>query len=356
MELKRFNIKKSLWLVFFLFVFMSVSGCFHNDDNDDPSAPTVTISEDVDNDGIISGLELSGDIDVSIGLPASAVAGETITVTDGTASIKIVLTDAQISAKSVETTVANPGDGNKIEVSATLTDANLKVSAAAIDSAIVDSSLVEAHKIYFAGNIYEGTKSCLTCHKDIGDDVLKTGHWNWQGIASNIEGHEAEEHGKNDLVNNFCIAVPTNEGRCAQCHIGYDYVDKTYDFGNAEKIDCLICHDQTDTYIKAPTTAGNPDSAVDLLAVAKSVGENEGTPQRLNCVTCHANAGGGDNVKHGDISTALESTTREFDVHMGTDGENLTCVACHDVKELLLETNSPMELEVCHFIRQKKVI
>lgn len=295
-------------------------------------APTVTISEDTDNNGVISGLELSGDIDVSIGLPASAVAGDTITVTDGTTPIKIILTGAQILAKSVTTTFASPGDGSTITVSATLTDAVLNVSAAATDSALVDSRLVEAHKTYFAGNLYDGTKSCLACHQDIGDDVLKTGHWNWQGIASNIEGYEAEVHGKNDLVNNFCVAVPTNEGRCAQCHVGYDYVDKDYDFGNAEKIDCLICHDQTDTYKKAPTTAGNPDPTVDLLAVAKSVGENEGTPQRINCVICHANAGGGDNVKHGDISTALKSTTREFDVHMGTDGENLTCVACHDVK------------------------
>ena len=296
-------------------------------------APTVTIIEDADNDGIISGLELSGDIDISIGLPTSAVVGNTITVTDGVTSTKIVLTDMQIAEKFVSITVTNPGDGNQLEVSATLTNAYNNVSAVATDKALVDSRLVEAHKTYFAGKAYEGTKSCLTCHQDIGDDVLKTGHWNWQGIASNLEGHEAEEHGKNDLVNNFCIAVPTNEGRCSQCHIGYDYVDKTYDFGNAEKIDCLICHDQTDTYKKAPTSAGNPDPSVDLLAVAKSVGEKDGIPQRLNCVVCHANAGGGDNVKHGDISTALKGTTREFDVHMGTDGENFSCVECHDVKK-----------------------
>jgi len=332
MNITRFKIKKSFWLVFFSIIFMSVSGCFHDDEDVEPASPTVTITEDANNDGTISALELSGDIDISIGLPASAVKGDTITVTDGTTSIKIILTDAQIAAKSVTTTFANPGDGKKIEVSATLTDANLNVSAAATDSALVDRSFLEPHAKYFETNTYAGTKTCLECHKDIGDDVLKTGHWNWQGIASNLEGHEAEEHGKKDLVNNFCIAVPTNEGRCAQCHIGYDYVDKTYDFGNAEKIDCLICHDQTDTYKKAPTTAGNPDPAVDLLAVAKSVGTNEGTPQRLNCVICHANAGGGDNVKHGDISTALKSTTREFDVHMGTDGENFSCVECHDVK------------------------
>lgn len=195
-----------------------------------------------------------------------------------------------------------------------------------------DDPVPDPHVEYFAGKSYEGTKTCLTCHEDIGDNVLTTGHWKWEGLASNIQGHEEQVHGKNNLVNNFCIGVPSNEGRCTQCHIGYDYVDKNYDFSNAEKIDCLVCHDQTGTYKKAPLTAGNPDPSVDLLAVAKSVGEKEGVPQRLNCIACHAKAGGGDNVKHGDISTAMIDTTREFDVHMGTDGGNFTCVTCHDVK------------------------
>ena len=52
-----------------------------------------------------------------------------------------------------------------------------------------------------------------------------------------------------------------------------------------------------------------------------------------NCIGCHANAGGGDNVKHGDLAMALLDTTREFDVHMGTDGAGLDCVACHGVKK-----------------------
>lgn len=198
------------------------------------------------------------------------------------------------------------------------------------DSDPVDDA--ETHQAYFDEKSYSGTTTCLECHEDMGSDILKTGHWNWQGIAANIEGVESEVHGKRDIINNFCIAVPTNEGRCAQCHIGYGYVDKTFDFQNAESIDCLVCHDQTGGYAKAPTAAGNPDPAVDLLAVASSVGMNEGVPQRGNCLACHAKAGGGDNVKHGDLSTALLETTRDFDVHMGVDGGNMSCVACHDVE------------------------
>ena len=198
------------------------------------------------------------------------------------------------------------------------------------------------HGEYFTDNLYEGTDSCLgsKCHDNEAKDVLTTGHWKWQGIAANVVGFEGEIHGKNDFINNFCVAVPTNEGRCAQCHIGYGYVDQTFDFADKTKIDCLICHDQTDTYKKGATTGGLPALPLvsdteppepDLQAVAKSVGDNDGVPGRINCIFCHANAGGGDNVKHGDLSMSLASTTREFDVHMGTDGGDMTCVVCHDV-------------------------
>ena len=189
------------------------------------------------------------------------------------------------------------------------------------------------HENYFTNNPYEGTESCLgsKCHDKEANDVLETGHWNWQGIAANIEGYEGEVHGKRDFINNFCIAVPTNEGRCAQCHIGYGYVDQGFDFADPTKIDCLICHDQTGTYKKGKTTGGEPDPAVDLQAVAKSVGDNRGVPGRINCIVCHANAGGGDNVKHGDLAMALLDTKRKYDVHMATNGADMTCVACHDV-------------------------
>ncbi|MFW2371954.1 MAG: tetrathionate reductase family octaheme c-type cytochrome [Gammaproteobacteria bacterium] len=190
----------------------------------------------------------------------------------------------------------------------------------------------QLHENYFTTHPYVGTESCLECHTMEGNDVLTTGHWNWQGIAKNVVDVENEIHGKNDFLNNFCVAVPTNEGRCAQCHIGYGYKDKNFDFTDARNIDCLICHDQTSTYKKGITTAGLPDPLVDLDAVARSVADNGGVPGRFNCVFCHANAGGGDNIKHGDLSMALVDTTREFDVHMASDGADMNCVACHDVE------------------------
>ena len=192
---------------------------------------------------------------------------------------------------------------------------------------------VGLHKGYFAENTYTGTSQCLNCHGKTGDDVMTTAHWKWEGVSSNIAGHEAGIHGKKDLINNFCQAVPSNEGRCTQCHIGIGWKDKTFDFSNPKNIDCLACHDQTGTYKKAATTAGAPDPSVNLTAVAQSVAMNQGVPPRATCVFCHSRAGGDDNVKHGDISTDMTATTRNYDVHMGTDGGNMTCVACHQVKK-----------------------
>jgi len=227
------------------------------------------------------------------------------------------------------------------------------------------------HKGYFTENAYTGTQQCLNCHGPIGDDVMTTAHWNWQGDAVNVfdkktglqinqivgtDGHQRDEHGKTDLINNFCQAVPANEGRCSQCHIGYGWTDKNFDFANPRNIDCLACHDQTGTYekVQAPSAtqpvAGGPAPTVDLQSVAQSVGMNGGVPPRKTCVTCHAKAGGDDNVKHGDISTRMGKAKvtdpaaspvsyldRSEDVHMGYDpvaqrGGDMQCVECHLVK------------------------
>lgn len=205
-----------------------------------------------------------------------------------------------------------------------------------LDCNAIASGAYETEKLhigYFTEHAYEDTGSCLNCHGLDGSDLLTRAHFSWQGLASNLDGFEGEIHGKNDLINNFCIAVPTNEGRCSECHAGYGYSDKTFSFSDPKTIDCLVCHDQTGTYAKGKTTAGLPDPGVDLTVVARSVAQNGGKPGRSNCIGCHANAGGGDNVKHGDLSMSMLNTTREFDVHMGVDGGDFACVDCHAVKK-----------------------
>lgn len=201
----------------------------------------------------------------------------------------------------------------------------------------------DIHDLFFSMRPYEGTSSCLMCHESEGIEMLSAGHFKWEGYSDRIVGLEGQSHGKNDLINNFCVAVPTNEPRCTQCHAGYGYKDASFDFNNPENVDCLVCHDQSGTYMKDPKTAGLPAASVDLEVVARSITVGQ-EPTRKACIGCHAKAGGGDNVKHGDLSTDMIATTREYDVHMGTDGGNLACTACHGAN------HDPVTGEVNHGI------
>ncbi|MCB2210498.1 tetrathionate reductase family octaheme c-type cytochrome [bacterium] len=189
----------------------------------------------------------------------------------------------------------------------------------------------EDHSEYFSEPFdtpQEVTATCLECHDDVGESILHTRHWNWQGSTTGEDGSEQVVIGKQNLINNFCISVPSNWPRCTSCHIGYGWQDASFDHSDPGNIDCLVCHDATGTYKKVPTGAGMPDPSVDLLAVAQSVGS---TPSRTNCGTCHFDGGGGTGVKHGDMDDMLYEPTRELDVHMG--GLDFVCVDCHTTED-----------------------
>lgn len=169
----------------------------------------------------------------------------------------------------------------------------------------------------------EITETCLLCHDGIDKDIMKTRHWNWLGDEFTTADGRTTRLGKQNLINNFCIAVPSNWPRCTSCHIGYGWEDDSFDFTDPLNIDCLICHDGTGTYKKVPTGAGMPDPSVDLVKVAQSVGMTGIN----NCSICHFNGGGGTGVKHGDMDASMLNPSPELDVHMGELG--FTCSDCH---------------------------
>lgn len=166
----------------------------------------------------------------------------------------------------------------------------------------------------------EVTETCLTCHDEVGEEILQTSHWNWLNSDS-TSGKPIR--GKINMINNFCIAVPSNWPRCTSCHIGYGWENNDFDFSAQKNIDCLVCHEQTGTYVKSPTGAGYPEESVNLTAVAQSVG----LPTIKNCGNCHFNGGGGSGVKHGDMDANLFEPDEEIDIHMG--GMGFQCTECH---------------------------
>lgn len=181
----------------------------------------------------------------------------------------------------------------------------------------------------------EVTQACIDCHNKASDEFKHSIHGTWEYSHPKT----GQKLGKRTVINAFCGNVVSNEPRCTSCHASYGWKDMTKNPPSAAedaKVDCLVCHDTTGTYSKWPTGAGHPlyepktkkgntHMPPDLAKVAQNVG----MPQRENCGSCHFYGGGGDNVKHGDLSSALNQPTKDVDVHMDKDGLNFSCSKCH---------------------------
>lgn len=244
------------------------------------------------------------------------------------------------SAESTPPGQVSPIDANVME-SSLLADDNPPMT-----ESTADHSTFEVLQQDFQSGP-EVTAACLTCHTEASKQLMQTSHWTW--ICPRAEEELAEKQGRvvgkgEHVINNFCIAVGSNEPRCTSCHAGYGWKDKEFDFNNEHLVDCLVCHDSTKTYKKFPTAAGHPVyekdfpdgrewpkgsgkfwEPVDLGEVARSVGQ----PSRHNCGQCHFFGGGGEGVKHGDMDVTLAMPSRSLDVHMHAEGVDFKCTACH---------------------------
>jgi len=195
---------------------------------------------------------------------------------------------------------------------------------------------------------YEGTQTCLACHRTEAQQVHASVHYQWQGDAAETVGLDAYTAGKLGGINDFCIYPDINwigkltnvngdavDGGCAKCHVGLGgkpSPDPTP--AQLENIDCLVCHSSSykrtvavvnGTYRFVADTA---NMTVSLLQAASDLQ----LPDNDSCLNCHTKAGGGDNFKRGDIEEAHRNPTADFDVHMaprGMGGAGLSCLDCH---------------------------
>ena len=109
----------------------------------------------------------------------------------------------------------------------------------------------------------EVTKTCISCHTEAPKQIMKSNHWNWER-AEYIKGRGIVYLGKKNAVNNFCIGIEGNEKSCGKCHIGFGVTDNMKAFTDSTNIDCLVCHDNTETYAKAPEKGGLPLATLDF--------------------------------------------------------------------------------------------
>jgi hypothetical protein len=209
------------------------------------------------------------------------------------------------------------------------------------------------HAAYFDGKTLASgpavTAECVKCHAHQAMEMMQTQHWTWKGptpqlqalggdfqLAEPLAALNPGNIGKANLINNFCVAVASNEKRCDQCHAGYGgdpdttkpqvsaraYTTETSSIPLEHRIDCLVCHSAPSAgYKKDLKNFGLPATTVNLSAAAAAI---VGTPTRENCGVCHFYAGGGDNVKL--MGSSLKNPTADLDVHMG---RGMTCAGCH---------------------------
>lgn len=167
----------------------------------------------------------------------------------------------------------------------------------------------------------EVTRACLECHTDAAAQMQKTKHWTWD-----YENPQTKQKiGKKTMLNNFCISIASNQASCTTCHIGYGWKDASFDFAKQDNVDCVVCHDTTGIYRKAPGQGGEAAAGIDLAKIAQKVGKTS----RDTCGACHFFGGGGDGVKHGDLDSSMAMPNKQLDVHMGVDGQNFGCSRCH---------------------------
>ena len=177
------------------------------------------------------------------------------------------------------------------------------------------------------------TERCLECHEEAAFEVMDTVHWTWLGDPVQVPGRpEPVEIGKKNSLNNFCIGIQSNWEGCTSCHAGYGWDSADFDFSDTGRVDCLVCHDGTGSYVKG--SAGYPLEGVDLAYVAQNVS----MPNRETCGGCHFDGGGGNAVKHGDLDEHLINPSEDIDVHMGAN--DFLCTDCHRAQDHVISGRS----------------
>ncbi|HAI10342.1 MAG TPA: hypothetical protein DCM28_01470 [Phycisphaerales bacterium] len=187
-----------------------------------------------------------------LGVMALVMIGVFFLITFPSSNMAQTPVDADVS-KSIDDQAVTPANANVMQA-ASLADDNPKLK-----SSTADHTKFEILQQNFATGP-DVTAACLTCHTDAAKQLMKTSHWTWicPRARQELEQKQGRAVGKGEhIINNFCIALGSNEPRCTSCHAGYGWEDKNFDFGNETLVDCLVCHDTTKSYKKFPTAAGH---------------------------------------------------------------------------------------------------
>jgi len=195
---------------------------------------------------------------------------------------------------------------------------------------------VQAAYNHFANGVttYEGSKTCNECHLDKAKEVYASEHYQWKGKLGAI--NDFCTYPDSNWLFNFPLGSQSAAG-CASCHVSFGDTKPPFPATATQEaldqIDCLMCH--SDTYKHAgqmvngqPVITPDAASATDMPNILANIGK----PSKAACLKCHANAGGGNGIKQGDLDLSMADPDFSVDVHMSSAGANLTCVSCHKTR------------------------
>lgn len=170
--------------------------------------------------------------------------------------------------------------------------------------------------------------NCLSCHNAQANDMAGAVHYRWLGDTPEMVNQGGTQQGKlTNAVNSYCINIAQDWAICGKCHVGRGLSPDDPAADNTN-IDCLMCHNEE--YAMARDRIGSGAGSMTVATPNDCMVQEVHKPTRANCLKCHANAGGGDAVKRGDLSMAtITNSDPHFDVHMNTAGANLACQDCH---------------------------
>jgi hypothetical protein len=176
---------------------------------------------------------------------------------------------------------------------------------------------------------WRGPGTCVACHEDEATEVHGSVMYQWQGDAYWMTNGGPQQGKDRGGVNSYCVHILGNWAGCGSCHIGAGArptAETSLD--QLKNIDCLMCH-QEEYRRKREGDSWVPDAGAMAISMDDAV-RTVHRPVRTNCLQCHAKSGGGDAVKRGDLALAqIDTTDRDFDIHMSVTGGNLTCQSCH---------------------------
>ena len=203
---------------------------------------------------------------------------------------------------------------------------------------------------------YSGPETCVRCHRTEAEQAHGSVHYQLTGPTPNVPNITGNAGKGQGGMNTYCGAITTSRDvTCAGCHVGNGQKPAA-EATDAQlaNIDCLMCHQinyarkAAGPYEQVPAIGQNGQSRLLTLPVEDANGfhfvpdeskmtisiveaaRTAGPTTRATCLRCHANAGGGDGTKRGDLSSADVNPSIQHDFHMSPAGENLTCAACHD--------------------------